>query len=112
MKDSQAGPPALYEDDRITCTPSTLIIRGYYFPTGTAKKVPYGVIRGVEEIELGSGRGRIWGATDPRYWFHLDLHRPHKRFALVLDLGKWVHPVITPTDPDRVKAIIEEHRSS
>ena len=108
MTDGKRESTDLYEDDRITCTPSALIICGYYFPTATAKKVPYGAIRDVEEIELGSGRGRIWGAADPRYWFHLDLHRPHKRSALVLDVGKWVHPVITPNDPERVKSIIEE----
>jgi hypothetical protein len=109
MKNS--SPDVLYEDDRITCTPSALVIRGYYFPIARAKTVPYRDIRGVEEIELGSGRGRIWGAADPRYWFHLDLHRPRKRFALVLDLGKLVHPVITPEDTSRVKAIIDQRLS-
>jgi hypothetical protein len=97
----------LYEDDRITCTSSDLVIHGYYFPLATAKTVPYGEIRSVEQIELRSDRWRIWGAADPRYWFHLDLHRPRKSSALVLDLGRAVHPVITPDDPERVRSILE-----
>jgi hypothetical protein len=105
----ESRPDVLYEDDRITCTRSALIIRGYYFPLATAKTVPYRDIRSVERIELGSGRWRIWGGTDPRYWFHLDTKRPHKRWALVLELGKAIRPVITPDDPSRVKDIIEQH---
>jgi hypothetical protein len=107
MKESPTQ--VLYEDDRITCTNSAVIIRGYYFPLATAKSVPYRDIRGVEQIELGSGRWRIWGGTDPRYWFHLDLKRPHKHWALVLELGKRIRPVITPDDPARVKVVIEQH---
>jgi hypothetical protein len=99
----------LYEDDRITCTDSGLVIHGYYFPLATAKRIPYGEIRTVEQIELGSGRWRIWGGTDPRYWFNLDLHRPHKASALVLELGKAIRPVITPDDPVRVRSIVEQH---
>ena len=110
MKESPSE--ILYQDDRITCTDSTVIVRGYYFPLGTAKKVPYRDIRHVEQIELGSGRWRIWGTADPRYWFHLDPKRRHKRWALVLDLGKFVRPVITPDDPARVKQIIERHSGS
>jgi hypothetical protein len=49
----------LYEDELITCTDSAVVIRGYYFPLARAKTVPYRDIRGVEQIELGSGRWRI-----------------------------------------------------
>jgi hypothetical protein len=105
-------PDVLYGDNWITCTPSALVIRGYYFPRASAKTVPYGAIRGVQEVELGIGRWRIWGATDPRYWFHLDPKRPHKQLALVLDLGKAVHPVITPEDPGQVKGILDQRRAA
>jgi hypothetical protein len=40
--------------------------------------------------------------------FALDLKRPHKRWGLDL-VGKHIRPVITPDDPARVKAIIEQH---
>jgi hypothetical protein len=104
-------PTALYEDRWITCEPDRIIIRGYYFPVGS-KVIPYRDIRTVTPypLTLLSGSWRIWGATDPRLWFHLDPRRPRKRTALILDLGKWVKPVITPDDPEQVAAIIEQRR--
>jgi len=41
--------------------------------------------------------------------FSLDWRRPHKRLALVLDVGKRVKPVITPDDPQRVVAVLRSH---
>ena len=110
MKEGQEE--VLYQDQRITCTSSALVIHGYYFPLATAKTVPYDQIRGVEEIELGSGRWRIWGGSDPRYWFNLDPQRRHKASALVLQLGKTIRPVITPDDPSRVRSILEQRRTT
>ncbi|HZQ34745.1 MAG TPA: hypothetical protein VFD32_02350 [Dehalococcoidia bacterium] len=103
--------PALYEDRWITCEPDRLIIRGYYFPFGR-KVIAYRQIRSVTPFKLtpSSGSWRIWGATDPRYWFHLDPGRPHKQTALVLDVGSWVKPVISPDDPEQVATIIEQRR--
>ena len=102
---------ALYEDRWITCEPDRLIIRSYYFPAGS-KVIAYRDVRSVTPFSLTAlgGKWRIWGASDPRYWFHLDPHRPKKETALVLDVGKWVKPVLTPDDPQRVAAIIEQRR--
>jgi len=99
-----------YHDRWIECTPDEVLIRGYYFPWGT-KRVPYRSIRSVRRMQLGafSGRGRIWGTSDPRYWASLDPGRPRKQIGLILDLGRRVHPVITPDDPDAVEAVIREH---
>jgi len=104
--------PALYEDRWVTCTPTELQIRGYYFPWGT-KHVPYARIRDVRRVEMGTwtGKGRIWGTANPRYWAHLDPSRPRKQGALVLDVGGFVHPFVTPDDPDRVAEIVAEHRA-
>jgi hypothetical protein len=103
---------ALYEDRWIRCEPDRLIIRGYYFPFGSRKAIAYRDIRSVTSHPLTAlgGRWRIWGASDPRYWFHLDPGRPHKQTALILDLGKWVKPVITPDDAARAAAIIAQRR--
>lgn len=103
----------LYQDRWITCTPDELIIRGYYFPFGQ-KVIPYRNIRSVTTLTLTpmTGSWRIWGTANPRYWFHLDPGRPHKRTALVLDVGTWVKPVITPDNPEQVAAIIEQHMGS
>jgi hypothetical protein len=103
---------ALYQDRWITCTDRDLIIRGYYFPTGTPKRIAYNDIHSVSSVPMGtfSGKGRLWGTAAPRYWAHLDLRRPRKQTALVLDVGRRVRPFITPDDPERVLEIITAHR--
>jgi hypothetical protein len=55
-----------------------------------------------------SGRGRIWGTANPRYWASLDPQRPKKSVGLILDVGRHVHPFITPDDPDAVETLIRE----
>lgn len=101
---SQAG------DRWIKVTPTGIDIRGYYFPWGT-KHVPYSKIKGVRRVEMTAftGRGRIWGTANPRYWASLDPQRPSKTVGLILDLGRFVHPFITPDDPDAVESAIREH---
>ena len=103
---------ALYEDLWIRCDEATLTIRGYYFPLATSKVIAYRDIQTVTPIALGpwTGSWRIWGTSHPGYWWHLDWSRPRKDTALVLDLGRPVRPAITPADPERVAAIIEERR--
>lgn len=101
----------LYDDPCIRCDAQRLTIRGYYFPFGNPKVVAYRDIQSVTPVKIGvwTGKWRLWGTSSPRYWLHLDLSRPRKDTALVLDLGRTVRPVITPTDPARVTAIIESH---
>ena len=55
-----------------------------------------------------TGRARLWGTANPRYWANLDLKRMRKSVGLVLDLGARVKPVITPDDCDAVEQIIRE----
>jgi hypothetical protein len=102
----------LYEDAWIRCDETTLTIRGYYFPLATTKVIAYRDIQAVTPMALGpwTGSWRIWGTSHPGYWWHLDWARPRKDTALVLDLGRPGRPVITPADPERVAAIIEERR--
>jgi hypothetical protein len=91
-----------------------VVIRGYYLPLGTPKVIPYAQIRSVATVEMGAftGKGRLWGTSSPRYWAHLDLRRPWKQTALVLDVGHRVRPFITPSDPGRVREIIEARRGA
>jgi hypothetical protein len=101
----------LYQDERITCDDEGIVIDTYYFPFGS-KRVTYAQIREALEYDMGSGiwngRWRIWGSGDFRHWFNYDPHRPDKRIALILDLGGWVRPVITPSDPNVVCGILED----
>ena len=100
---------SLYHDKWVECTPEEVRVRGYYFPWGT-KKMPYRSIRGVKLVALSTLRGkpRIWGTANPRYWASLDPQRPKKSTALILDLGHFVRPFITPDDAAAVEAIIRE----
>lgn len=97
----------VYRDRWIACTPDALHIRGYYVPWGT-KTIPYGAIRAVRRVPvtLLTGGGRIWGTANPRYWASLDPGRPRKTSGLVLDLGHFVRPFITPDDTEAVERII------
>jgi hypothetical protein len=106
------GPAPLYHDRWIECTPSQLIIRGYYFPFGFPKALAYSKILEVERFALTTwtGRWRIWGTTSPRYWAHLDPGRPRKATGLALHLKGPVRPWITPDDPDAVEEIINRLR--
>src|SRR5262245_30971445 len=99
----------LYRDKRIVCDDDAITISMYHFPAGS-KRIPYNEIRGIQEHKMGplTGRYRLWGASDPRYWFHLDADRPHKTKAIILDKGGWIRAVITPDDPDAVLRILEE----
>jgi hypothetical protein len=99
-----------YRDRWIECTDDEVRIRGYYFPSGGMKRIPYERIRAVRRVSLGvlTGRGRLWGTANPRYWASLDLGRPGKRVGLILDTGHAVRPFITPDDPESVEAVIRE----
>ncbi len=99
-----------YRDRWIECTAEQIRIRGYDFPWGT-KRIAYGSIRGIRRVELSAvrGTGRIWGTANPRYWASLDPRRPTKSVGLILDLGRFVRPFITPDDPDAVEQVIRRH---
>ncbi|MVU79981.1 hypothetical protein GPX89_22390 [Nocardia sp. ET3-3] len=100
-----------YQDKRITADATGITVRAYYFPTASAKRIPYESIRSVHRYPMGgwSGRGRGWGTSDPRYWFSLDVSRPRKSVGFVLDLGRRVHPVLTPDDPDAFESTLRTH---
>lgn len=100
-----------YEDSRIRCDEQDLTIRLYY-PWGS-KRIRYSSIRGVERLPLTGAnkvrKWRIWGSGDFIHWWNLDVRRPQKDVALVLDVGHTVRPTITPDDPDAVERILAEH---
>jgi hypothetical protein len=99
-----------YADPRIEATAEGLRIRHYYFPVGD-KRIRWDAIRSVDRVRVGALRGRlrIWGTANPRYWASLDPARPRKQQAFVLDLGRHVHPFITPDDPASFEAALRAH---
>jgi hypothetical protein len=105
-------PAAEYDDGTIACTANALIIRRYYLPWG-AKTVPYTAIRAVDVLPLTGwhwiSRWRLWGSGDFLHWWNRDLRRPGKNTALVLHIGGFVRPTITPDDPSTVQRLIAQH---
>lgn len=96
-----------YDDGLVSCQADALVIRRYYFPLATSKRVPYSSIRSVRSC--AAGRGRIWGTGDFIHWRNLDVRRPKKEVGLVIDTGHRVKPVITPDDPDEVIRALVAH---
>jgi hypothetical protein len=98
----------LYDDGKIACDNQGVLIRRYY-PWG-AKRVPYASIKGIQELPLTGGnkvrKWRIWGSGDFVHWWNLDVGRPQKDVALVIDVGRRVRPTITPDDPRTVERIL------
>ena len=99
-----------YEDDTVVLDDAGITIRAYYFPFGGEKRIPYGNIRGVSEkpLTLLNGKWRIWGSQGLRTWFSLDVRRPTKKRAFILDVGKTIRPVLTPDDAVRVAEVLRE----
>ena len=98
-----------YDDGRVACTDHDLVIGHYYFPAG-AKRIPYQAIRQVRVVPLGTlGKWRIHGSGDLVHWFNFDARRPRKSTALVIYLDGKIRPVITPDDPQRVRAELAAH---
>jgi hypothetical protein len=101
----------MYDDGLLACTDSELIIRRYYFPSGSAKRIPYSRIRGLRRVPLTAVTGslRIWGSGDFVHYFNLDFSRPRKQVALIVDLGRRVKPVLTPDEPERLVEALTTH---
>ena len=99
-----------YTDPRIECSSEVVRIRGYYFPWAS-KLIPYDAIRSVRRVNLGAltGRARLWGTANPRYWANFDPRRPSKKVGFVLDTGAFVHPFITPDDPAAFELAVTSH---
>jgi hypothetical protein len=97
-----------YDDGTIVCGDAGLEIHSYYFPFGT-KSVAYAQIQGLQRMEITgvmSGKWRIWGTGNPRYWANLDTKRPRKKAGFVVDLGGRVNPIVTPDRPDAFESVV------
>jgi hypothetical protein len=101
-----------YQDPRIEANERGIALKGYYFPWGT-KRIAWDDVTRVAEHDMGTGitggRWRIWGSGDLLHWMPLDIRRPKKRtmFVMFLRDGR-MRPCITPDEPQRFKAFLEE----
>jgi len=100
----------LYDDDLVELDHESITLRRYYFPLAMSKRISYTDILDVQRaMGAWTGKSRLWGSGDLRHWAPLDLRRPGKDTAIILDLGKFVRPVFSPSDPERVIALLREH---
>lgn len=72
---------ATYHDSLVDLTETEMVFYHYYFPFGSAKRVPLADIAAVEAKRptLFNGRWRIWGTSRFSIWFPCDFHRPSRR---------------------------------
>ena len=101
---------AQYDDGLVQLDDKAITLRRYHFPSGTAKVIPIGAIRGYRAQPLGllRHRLRIWGTSDLRSWLPLDVRRPLKDTLVTLDVaGVWPRPAFTPSDPQRFIEALE-----
>lgn len=93
-----------YDDGSLVLDDQGLTIRRYYFPCAGDKRLWYRDVRRVEVRAMNwlTGKGRLWGTADPRYWLPLDPRRPRKSTLLCFDVGRGIKPCVSPGDPERV----------
>lgn len=103
----------LYNDGLVELDQEGVTIRRFYFPWAGSKRIQYTDIQDVQCRSMGvwTGKGRLWGSGDLRHWAPLDLRRPKKDTAIILDLGKFVRPVFSPDDPARVMTLVRQYVS-
>ena len=104
-----------YEDDTVEIDGNNVTIKRYFI-RGRSKVIPLSSIRGVETFDMGplTGRWRIIGLGPgrPRSWFAWDRKRRTKSVAISLDVGRWIRPAFSPSDPAAVAQILEEARAA
>jgi hypothetical protein len=96
-----------YSDPRIKLNEDGLSVSGYYLPWGS-KRIPLDSIRAVRRVNMGlvTGKARLWGTANPRYWASLDPKRPSKQVAFIVNNGHAIRPFITPDDPDAFESAL------
>lgn len=99
----------LYEDRYLVCDDDAVTIKEYFFPFGS-KRIAYAEIRKLEEQELTllDGKLRFWGMGFEPKWYHIDWQRHTKSKSMVLDIGEWIKPALTPEDHEVVLTVLKE----
>ena len=104
-----------YEDETVAIDSNNVTIKRY-FTRGGSKVIPLSSIRGFDVFDMGplTGRWRIIGLGPgrPRNWFAGDRKRRAKGVAISLDIGRWIKPAFSPSDPAAVVQILEEARAA
>jgi hypothetical protein len=100
-----------YKDKLVEITDQEVVFHRYYFPFGTAKRVPLSQIETVQarRPSVASGSWRIWGTGDFATWFPLDFGRPNRDTIFVASLrGASQRIGFTVEDSQKVAEVLKE----
>lgn len=100
----------IYSDSLVKITNNYILLRKYYFPTFTSKRIEFSDIDFVEVVKPGlfTGKYRIWGTGDFKHWFPLDVHRTKREIIFGIHRKqKRMLIGFTAVDSKAVKSILE-----
>jgi hypothetical protein len=99
----------LYKDNLAEISTDSLLLKYYYVPFFTPKRIPFEQIQTItaEEPTLLNGKWRLQGTTDFGTWFPLDLMRPKRDKIFFISLkGKIIRIGFTVEDSETVLRIL------
>jgi hypothetical protein len=99
----------LYQDSLIEIKEDSMILKKYYFPSMSSKKILFIAIEKIEtkQPSLISGKWRIHGTGDFRTWFPLDSSRPKRdKIFFIKYKNKWMKSGFTVEDSEKVENIL------
>jgi hypothetical protein len=100
----------LYQDNLIVFFEDSLILKNYYFPFLSGKRVIYSQIEKLEirKPSLSTGKWRIWGSGDFKTWFPMDTRRNTRNRIFIMYLNKKYWRIgFTVESPEKVIEILE-----
>ena len=103
--------PILYSDKLVEISGSSILLRNYYIPFGSPKRIPVNRIEKIEAKKptLFTGRWRLQGSGDFRVWFPLDVARPRRDKVFIITIAKKKTRVgFTVEDSERVLRILKD----
>lgn len=99
----------LYNDSLVEISENLLILKKYYFPSLSSKKISFEQIRSFKVLEptIPNGKWRIHGSGDLRTWFPMDIKRPKrdKIFWIALKT-QWITIGFTVEDSNKVIEVL------
>ena len=100
----------IYEDARLTASTGAITLRGYWLPFGLARTVRIDELVGVSQVARDEGVTRRWPRWGRRRtaWFPLDWSRPRRNVAVALWRADGRCTVVTPANPGRLVALLDE----
>ena len=108
-----------YKDKFIDLSNEELKINYYYFPFLQTKTIPLSKINNINFIELNflNGKFRVFGLDLKCIYYHFDIKRPIKKYAITLkEEGNWLTIGITPDDPEKcfkcLKYLLEHNKKN